>query len=1400
MFRSRRFRWWNRLSQPVTPYPRPIARPQPGRVNLFLEGLEGRALPSVQFTPAAYTVPAHPSDQALGNFSGGFAPVEPTLSVNALDPGQINVSSQAGLRASTSAGGTFTSPAFFSGSGGGDTSTAYDGAGRLFWVNLGGPGILISQVNPTTGAVIPGTTFTVDSGSDDKEFLAADPRTNNLYVAWTRFSDTGGTFVDIRRSTNQGQTWSPLVEVDNGFDGFTWPATVTVAPDGHVFVAYHSVLNFVNNNPDNSGKVVVVRYNNDLTSPLRSLAEIPAFADITFNVQTAGSARIIPHMKFWTQGAAQPQILADPVRPGNIYVISADSNNVPNDPMDVRIARSTDDGQTWTTSLVDTGPNASAQLFPQAAIDQFGDIVVAYYDNRRGLFNPNGNYRLDVFAKYSIDGGQTWSPAFQVNDPTNPFDPDPGAINRFSGPPPTTRIGEYFGLGLFGGTAYVAWNGNTYSDIGPVGQQVWFNTFAIRGALTVTGTAANDTITIRNLAGNAADVEVLVNGQQQYVGLWSALTGISVAPTLGNDTINIEDTHAGTPVTVGLGLGFNNVNISPTAQNLNTIQGAITVEGGASGNLNVDDQADQTNGDIYTLTATSVTRTGAALISYGSLGRNVSVGVNGGSANHTYNITGARDGFTTLHTGLSASTVNVRAASGSLTINGDGGAQTVNIGSQAPNLNGTLASITAPVTVFNSSGALNVDDSGDNTGSTGTVSGTQITGMGLGAGGAINYSSGSSLLLSSLTVHGGSGSNTYNVAATPTSAGGTTTLDTGFGNDTVNVQAATEPLTVDLGGPGTINVGSTSRTLDSIQGTLTLNHVFGPGTLNVNDDGSTAAQTYTLNGSSVTRTGAGLISYGSAVVSIVVNGGQGSNVYDVQGTENLSSTTLNTGNGRDTVNVQAINSPLTVNPGSGTDMVNIGDTSNTLNEILDVVTVNGRSSDTVNMFDQGSTTPHTYTLTAGSMTRGPRGPTINFPNCRAVLHRGVTGGGSPTGPLGNVIDVLATDPNAPVAVVADNGDIVNVGNDTDGLDEIQGALSIDGGDGTVPLNINDQMTAGGQLYDLLPGELDRSGAAPITFQDLQQAVLNGGGGGNTFDVNGVAEGAPVTINTGTGFGNLVRMRRHDLIQDALTLNGQGPSDRVGYVAYTTDVYVNLLTGVATDLAAFTGVHNVTGGQANNVIVADGSETSINGNLMSGSSGRNLIISGGGTGTLYGSGNGDILIGGTTAYDLDRHGELQAILAEWTRSDLSYTDRVAHILHGDDPLDPYALNASNVFDNGAANTITGNSNGNVVNLYYVTHHDTITDLTAGEVVVFARFGISRLPVNPADASSNQSETANPAPAASLADHGAGQSPASAVAASSAERMIVALAHRTDPQTSDLGQLLALDLTGLGDGNR
>src|SRR5262249_60323576 len=79
------------------------------------------------------------------------------------------------------------------------------------------------------------------------------------------------------------------------------------------------------------------------------------------------------------------------------------------------------------------GPRSS-QLFPTAAIDKLGNIVVAWYDNRRGLTNADGHFLLDVFARYSTDGGGSRAPPLPGNDPNNPLHPAPGGPLR---PTPT---------------------------------------------------------------------------------------------------------------------------------------------------------------------------------------------------------------------------------------------------------------------------------------------------------------------------------------------------------------------------------------------------------------------------------------------------------------------------------------------------------------------------------------------------------------------------------------------------------------------------------------------------------------------------------------------------------------------------------------------------------------------------------------------------------------------------------------------------------------------------------------------------------------------------------------------------------------------------------------------------
>ncbi len=901
----------------------------------------------------------------------------------------------------------------------------------------------------------------------------------------------------------------------------------------------------------------------------------------------------------------------------------------------------------------------------------------------------------------------------------------------------------------------------------------------------------------------------------------------------GHDTVNVENTTH--PLTINeSGTGSDTVNVSPTAKNLNNIQGAVTVNGNSgTDTLNINDQNNSANRS-YALAANSIARAGSAAINFALMNF---VTLNGGSGGNAYTVTGTGAfNQTTLHTGTGSSIVSVNDTNAfrSLSILEDGsGNDTVTVG------NGFFNHVLGAVSVAGNGGndLLTVDDHDFTTGLIYTVSAASIAGNS--GSGTVSFTG-----MNSVSLFGSSGPDTYNVAGTGGRVANVvqTSIVNNTSADFINILATTHPLAVNLGRRGaTVNVSSTAHNLNTIQGNVTINTSTGSGVLNVDDQANTSSGlTYTLAGNSVTRTGAALISY-SPVFEVVINAAteNNGNTYNVTGTQ-VGFTTLNlhhTQSASDTVNVQATTGTLningglgdrvnvgdatgvqdirgsldaglvtfvtvndgpdatphsvtmavdslgnasisglapavitygqnniarvtvdggsggntfnvqatvtngllpitTINSGSGNDTINVGDTANTLNEIRGALTVNGQAGfDTLNINDQGSTTPHSYTVTATTVTRSPGGPVITYSGIESLnVHPGLIFAGPLPPGGGNAVNVESTDAATAVTIDA-GGATVNVGNDQDGLDELQGPLNVNG---AVALNVNDQMTGAGQEYDLLQGELDRSNAAPILFTNVQGEVLNGGAHGNFFDVDGVAQGIPATINTGLG-NNLTRMRQHTLIDDALTLNSQG-QDRVGYAAYTTDVYVNFQTGRATDIAALNGTFDVTGGGGSNILVGDGQEN------LTGGSGPNLIISGGGTGQITGGGAGDILIGGTTAYDQDFN-SLQAILSYWTTSGQGYRKRVANLRAGNGV--PQLEAGITVFDNGAANTITGNGSKHAFNLFYVTEAGTVTDPLRREEVVdidnpaaAPQGGASTRPVNPGQGGLTLSPTVAP----------------------------------------------------------
>ena len=449
------------------------------------------AIPAVNPVSA----PMQGAVQAAG-LVGADAPLggtnEPAIAVNPVNQTNIAEADLFRLRVSTDNGVTWSAATLEPVPGThvpcGDSSLAFDSAGRLFWTYLGCLStnfnfidIFIAQVNPATGAVIagypvnvtasPGVNLPATGGNcHDKDWLAADrfagsPFQDRLHIVWTQFAGancTPGVTVKTVYSSDQGLTWSEASTLSTPVEGFVWPTHNAVAPNGDVYVAYHSQPGIL---PDGiSGQVFVLRSTDGGVSyPQKTLAYTAGNADVTFNIQ--GLPRMLNQSRTLTQGSDQAWVLPDPITPNVVSVVAADdptnsTHGGANDDMAVYIVRSTDSGLNWGAPLeVDTGLGSSHQLFPTAAIDSTSQcLTVEWYDTRAGATNANGDFLLDVFVRGSFNGGVTFGPEVQINDVA--FDPDLGAVDRFP-PTGTLRIGEYIAVVVTNRVAHALWTGNT---------------------------------------------------------------------------------------------------------------------------------------------------------------------------------------------------------------------------------------------------------------------------------------------------------------------------------------------------------------------------------------------------------------------------------------------------------------------------------------------------------------------------------------------------------------------------------------------------------------------------------------------------------------------------------------------------------------------------------------------------------------------------------------------------------------------------------------------------------------------------------------------------------------------------------------------------------------------------
>jgi hypothetical protein len=240
------------------------------------------------------------------------------------------------------------------------------------------------------------------------------------------------------------------------------------------------------------------------------------------------------------------------------------------------------------------------------------------------------------------------------------------------------------------------------------------------------------------------------------------------------------------------------------------------------------------------------------------------------------------------------------------------------------------------------------------------------------------------------------------------------------------------------------------------------------------------------------------------------------------------------------------------------------------------------------------------------------------------------------------------------------------------IDGQGGTNSLEYQQATVPVTVNLQTSsASGVNY--------RGGSAPQqggisniqNFVGSQSApsTLIGPDTNDTWTIDGPNSGHLAGFGF-TNFSNLVggaaadtfAFRQGGSVSGAV--DGAGATNALDYSQYTGDIVVDLPLGLASLIrqGAAGGVFhvaNVTGGVGNALLVGDA-----NANLLTGGTGRNVLIGGAGSDTLDASRSLDdnLLIGGRTDWD-GNVAALDAIFAEWTRTDLGFSDRRSDLLNG-----------------------------------------------------------------------------------------------------------------------------------------
>lgn len=226
---------------------------------------------------------------------------------------------------------------------------------------------------------------------NDKEWVAADPRSGTVYVTWTRFGPDDSPIV-MRKSTDYGRTWGPMIRVAPDLAGFTGGITSfdqgslpQVGNDGTLYIAYEgSVCATVSCDGFNDHDAIIVATSKNGGRTFKNVEvaldfDFPPNEDVGSSTLTGENFRI----------NSFPQMAYDRLT-GRLWITWADDHNgAYTDGESTKtngdnFVVSSSDGRHWTTPV--TVGTSSDEVFPAIAA-LAGRISVTSYSRH---YDPAG--------------------------------------------------------------------------------------------------------------------------------------------------------------------------------------------------------------------------------------------------------------------------------------------------------------------------------------------------------------------------------------------------------------------------------------------------------------------------------------------------------------------------------------------------------------------------------------------------------------------------------------------------------------------------------------------------------------------------------------------------------------------------------------------------------------------------------------------------------------------------------------------------------------------------------------------------------------------------------------------------------------------------------------------------